>query len=151
MSLQVLYVDHLIIHSLPWKTDIGTLSAIIDIPSLFETLSTPLMPIIPVPEPSALFPSIYEYVEVLGTALCQLSEYPPSSSALGLLGHVTANGPSQSLSQHDINVLSDLFPSLSALSSAIRMQEGRQLLSEYLGDGIASKIVEFWEREWICG
>lgn len=126
-------------------------SGYVFISSLFESLSIPAVPIIPVSEPSTLFASIREYLEVLARAPSQLSSFPTSSSALSLLGHVTANSPSQSLSQHDINVLSDLFPSLSALSSAVRTPEGRQLLTDYLGEGTASNIVEFWEREWICG
>lgn len=132
-------------------TDPGYVFTLVRISSLFESLSIPVVPIIPVSEPSTFFASIHEYLEVLARAPSHLSSFPISSSALSLLRHVTGNGPSQSLSPHDINVLSDLFPSLSALSSAVRTPEGRQVLADYLGDGTASNIIEFWEREWICG
>jgi hypothetical protein len=127
----------------------SSIFSLINISSIFESFDAPTSPIISVSEPSAFFPSIKEYGEALGRTPKQLQSLPSSSSALALLEHVAAGGPSQRPSQHDINVLSDLFPSLRALSSAIRTEDGRKLLADYLRDSVGSAVIEFWEQEWI--
>lgn len=46
-----------------------------------------------------------------------------------------------------MNVLSDLFPSLRALSQAIRTHEGQAVVKEYLGDEVALDVVGFWDGD----
>jgi hypothetical protein len=120
-------------------------------PSLFESLGASPIPIIPVPDASAFFPSIKRYCDALVHVSPQLQSLPSSASALDLLRRVAAGGPLQQSSQHEMNFLSDLFSSLRALSSATRTAEGRQLLVDYLGVDVGNTIIEFFEREWVCG
>lgn len=54
---------------------------------------------------------------------------------------------SHSLSEHNMNALSDLFPSLRALSQAIRTHEGQAVVKEYLGDEVALDVVGFWDGD----
>ncbi|KAN0084753.1 P-loop containing nucleoside triphosphate hydrolase protein [Elaphomyces granulatus] len=112
---------------------------------VFESLSAPI-PILPIASSSVFLPSIQEYLNELANPP-HLSASP--SSPLSLLAHITTDAPYQLLSEHDVNMLSDLFPSLSALSRAVRTQEGCKLLRDYLDEETVKKIVNFWEQEWI--
>jgi hypothetical protein len=80
----------------------------------------------------------------------QLRSLPASSSAADLLRQVATGSPFQRPSQHDINVLSDLFSSFQDLSRATRTQEGRQLLIDYLGVDVANTVIKFFEQESLC-
>jgi hypothetical protein len=53
------------------------------------------------------------------------------------------------LPEQDANVLSDLFPSLKSLSQAIRTQEGRSVLDEYLGSQLGTDIAQFWKEDQV--
>lgn len=107
---------------------------------MLEAIET-LIPIIAIPEASSFPSHIQAY-------LGNLSSIPtlkcgPSPDPLELLKFTTS---SVALTQHDVNILSDLFPSLKGLSQAIRTPEGRSLLDEYLGTAKALSIVGFWAR-----
>ncbi|XHG03377.1 hypothetical protein AWENTII_006686 [Aspergillus wentii] len=75
---------------------------------------------------------------------------PTLSDSVSLLSQTTKFGGSRGLSEHDTNVLSDLFPSLGAMSQAVRTQEGRAVLQDYFGDRIMGEIVGFWEDDGVC-
>jgi hypothetical protein len=72
---------------------------------------------------------------------------PSPMSPISLLPYLTRDAPYHLLSEHNINVLSDLFPTLSALSKACRTDAGRALLRNYVGEETARRIVDFWNRE----
>ncbi|EAW15246.1 uncharacterized protein ACLA_059090 [Aspergillus clavatus NRRL 1] len=100
------------------------------------------LPIIPVTESSCFVACIQEYI----SGLVNLpSMTRPFADTVSLLYHMRTPS-SASLSEQDANVLSDLFPSLNALSQSVRTSEGRFLLGEYLGQQ-ASEILEFWEAD----
>ncbi|KAF7128685.1 hypothetical protein CNMCM5793_003536 [Aspergillus hiratsukae] len=56
---------------------------------------------------------------------------------------------SPSLPEQDANVLSDLFPSLKSLSQAVRTQEGRFELDDYLGTQVGTDIARFWKEDHV--
>ncbi|KAL1993237.1 hypothetical protein VTN49DRAFT_3186 [Thermomyces lanuginosus] len=112
---------------------------------VFESSAASWIPIIPVLEPSALLPAIQEHCRSLRRGARRL-ESPPTTSSMALLNLVVSGGRLQPLSQHDVNVVSDLFPTFRDLSSAVRRGEGRRLLADYLGEPGARSIVEFWTK-----
>lgn len=77
--------------------------------------------------------------------------FPPTvllnGSAHYLLEFIVRQGPSQRDFQHHVSVLSDLFPSLRALSVAIRSKKGQLITADYVGDEVANHIVSFWEED----
>jgi hypothetical protein len=108
-----------------------------------------------VAEPVELLASIKEHCQVLQRSLRQPPELPylciTSSSSLRLLEHIVSHSSDQLTCQQNLNILSDLFPSLRALSAAIRTVEGRQLIADYLGGHVARNMVAFWGEERISG
>ncbi|OKL58383.1 hypothetical protein UA08_06071 [Talaromyces atroroseus] len=120
---------------------------------LFDSPSAAALPIIIVGEPSELLSSIKERCQVLQHHLDQSPERPhlgSSASSLRLLEHIVAHASDSVTCQQNLNILSDLFPSLRALSAAIRTMEGRQLIADYLGSRVARNIVAFWSEERIA-
>ncbi|KAH8692110.1 hypothetical protein BGW36DRAFT_41965 [Talaromyces proteolyticus] len=108
------------------------------------------LPIISAAEPSTLLASVKEHCKARACGPVQ----PPmvsSQSPLFLLERVLASGSSQLHQRHNLNVLSDLFPTLRELSRATRTLEGRQLIIEYLGEEVEESIQAFWSDEWVCG
>lgn len=101
-----------------------------------------------VTDPAELLTSVREYCHVLQR---NLNHHLPVSSSLWLLEQIVALGSDQLACQQNLNILSDLFPSLRALSAAVRTVEGCQFIAEYLGDHVASNIAAFWGQEWVCG
>ena len=81
-----------------------------------------------------------------------LANLPPFSRPLtdtvSLLHHMRAPS-SPSLPEEDANVLSDLWPSLKSLSQAIRTQQGRLMLEEYLGSQLGTDIAQFWKEDHV--
>lgn len=66
-----------------------------------------------------------------------------------LLSHVTSAYPNI-LSDREINILSDLFPSLRSLSQAVRSPEGWKFLVDYLGEVRTREIADFWDHDKVC-
>lgn len=108
-----------------------------------ESLTVPI-PIVPIPDISCFSSSIQGYLN-------GIVDLPlPNSSladSISLLSHTTAFISLQPLLEHDTNVLSDLFPSMRALSQAICSHEGQATVREYLGDEVALGVVRFWDRD----
>lgn len=69
----------------------------------------------------------------------------PREPVTSLLAHMTTSAPYHLLSAEESNILTDLFPSWRELSRAVRSDEGRELLREYLELETVRRIVEFWE------
>jgi hypothetical protein len=65
---------------------------------------------------------------------------------ISLLSHATTTAPHRRLSEHDTNVLSDLFPSFRELSQAMTTREGRDVVREYFDEKTAKGIIEFWRE-----
>lgn len=114
--------------------------------SLLNSLSVSI-PIIPVPDSAAFLPSIQEYINGLADAP-QLN--PTPSLPTSLLAHVTTSAPYHPLSETDTNILSDLFPSLPALSRAVRTREGQALMMDHFDSETARRILGFWEEDRVC-
>jgi hypothetical protein len=113
--------------------------------SIAESLPDHL-PTIPIPDSSCFMTCVQEYIG-------SLANLPPFSRPLtdtvSLLHHMRAPS-SPLLPEQDANVLSDLFPSLRSLSQAIRTQEGRFALDDYLGSQMGTDIARFWKEDHVC-
>lgn len=72
---------------------------------------------------------------------------PCVANSLSLLSHTTASAPVLPLTEHDTNILNDLFPSMRALSQAIRSQEGQAVITDYLGEDVTRGLVAFWQQD----
>ncbi|KAH8429802.1 uncharacterized protein LDX57_007474 [Aspergillus melleus] len=107
-----------------------------------ETLSTSV-PILPIPDSSSFLASIREYMGNLVDIPVQDSSVADS---INLLAHAHSDD-AVNLSEHDINILSDLFPSLKAVGQAVRTPEGQEILYDYLGERKARGITKFWEND----
>lgn len=109
-------------------------------------------------EPDELLPSLKDQYRAIQRAITQpmdahltsTSSQARSNSTLYLLEHIVAQGPDQPAHRQNVNILSDLFPSLRALSAASRTVEGHKLISEYLGERVAKYIESFWKEERAC-
>lgn len=84
--------------------------------------------------------------------MSDLADLPPLPSpsvadSLSLLSCTTASAPALTLSQHDTNILSDLFPSMRALNQAVCSQEGQVVIADYLGEEVTRGLVAFWQQD----
>lgn len=113
---------------------------------LLQHIAIPI-PILAVPHVNALFSSLQGYIKDLekSTEVAQTLS-PLSTMPTSLLSHAVATAPHLPLSEHDTNVLSDLFPSFRALSQALMTPEGRDTVREYFDEETARGIIEFWSR-----
>lgn len=110
-------------------------------------------------EPEELLASLKEHYYAIqrninqppDTNLISMSPQAPSNSTLYLLEQIVAQGSDQLACQQNVNILSDLFPSLRALSAASRTVEMRRLIAEYLGEQLAKHIETFWNEERVYG
>lgn len=68
---------------------------------------------------------------------------------IDLIAQATASGPGKPLSEHDVNVVSDIFPSLKDFEKATRTQQGKAKLYDFLDRATAEDIIDFWADEWI--
>ena len=66
-----------------------------------------------------------------------------------LISQATASAPEKPLSEHDTNVISDVFSSLKELEEATRTRRGQAKLYDFLDRITAEDIVDFWSDEWI--
>ncbi|KAL4916627.1 hypothetical protein BDW62DRAFT_185590 [Aspergillus aurantiobrunneus] len=108
---------------------------------MFESLTNPL-PVISIPDAPSFFPSIHDYI----SNLHRIPIASPSlSDSVALLAHATSDH--STLCEQNSNILSDLFPSFTALSEATRTREGRGLLEDYLGEGTAQSVIGFWQED----
>lgn len=101
-------------------------------------------------EPAEILASLDEHCYVLHRSinLPTLSQLP---SPLGLLDRIVDHVSDPLDYQQNLNILSDLFPSVQALSAAVRTTEGRLLIADYLGTHVAGKLISFWNEEAIYG
>jgi hypothetical protein len=105
-------------------------------------------------EPDELLPSLKGHYYAIQRNIDQppdmnlisMPSHALSTSTLYLLEQIVAQGPDQLACQQNVNILSDLFQSVRALSVASRTIE-RQLITEYLGERLAKHIVSFWNEE----
>ncbi|PCG90083.1 Hypothetical protein PENO1_100980 [Penicillium occitanis (nom. inval.)] len=117
------------------------------------------IPITILSEPDELLKSLKEHYYAVqrninrppDTTLMSTSLQAPSNSTLYLLEQIVAQGSDQLACQQNVNILSDFFPSLRALSAASRTVEMRRLIAEYLGERLAKHIESFWNEEKIHG
>lgn len=52
------------------------------------------------------------------------------------------------LSEHAVNILSDITTGCADLADKVRTEEGRELLREYLGPEDAGRVIMFWSYEY---
>lgn len=110
-------------------------------------------------EPEELLPSLKRHYYAIQRIINQpadinpisLSSQAPSDSPLHLLEQIVVRGSDPLSYQQNVNILSDFFPSLRALSAASRTAEMRRLISEYLGEQFAKYVESFWNRERLYG
>jgi hypothetical protein len=99
--------------------------------------------VITIPDAPSFLASVKEY-------MANLEDIPVTSSALGeslaLLAQATSEYPN-ALCEQATNILSDLFPSFTALSEATRTTEGQKVIGDYFGGDMAEKIVRFWQED----
>ncbi|KAL9619555.1 MAG: hypothetical protein Q9160_005831 [Pyrenula sp. 1 TL-2023] len=107
-------------------------------------------PLLPTPSPSSLLPTLQTHLTTLTNPPSPPTSIPNPSHLLprshALLSHTTTSSPTP-LPPHATNILSDLFPNFKALERACRTAEGRELLSDYLGEESAGRVLGFWERD----
>ena len=72
----------------------------------------------------------------------------PAPIPTALVARATTS--TQSLTQHDANVLTDICHSIRGLEEATRTSEGKTKLVDYMGPTIAQTLVDFWGDEWIA-
>ena len=72
---------------------------------------------------------------------------PTVADSVSLLSYTTAPAPVLALSEHDTNILSDLFPSMRALNQAVCSQEGQVVIADYLGEEVTRGLVAFWQQD----
>lgn len=117
------------------------------------------IPIITLAEPDELLPLLKAHYHAIlrninqppGMNPVSLSSQAPSNSPLYLLEKIVVQGSDQLCYQQNVNVLSDFFPSLRALSAASRTAEMSRLVSEYLGEKFAKHVESFWNEERVDG
>ncbi|OJJ46139.1 hypothetical protein ASPZODRAFT_2063704 [Penicilliopsis zonata CBS 506.65] len=102
-----------------------------------ESQGDPL-PVIPIADASSFFSSVHDYYT--GRLATVPISSPSPSRSISLMAHATCSAP---LNEQDTHILSDLFPSLPALSQATRSREGRAILDDYFGS-IGGSILQFW-------
>ncbi|RWQ99975.1 hypothetical protein C8Q69DRAFT_43450 [Paecilomyces variotii] len=122
----------------------SNLAPLLDLQALLvsELPSPHSIPIVPIADSSTFLSSMQEYISAL-TNPPRLSV--PREPVTSLLAHMTTSAPYHLLSAEESNILTDLFPSWRELSRAVRSDEGRELLREYLELETVRRIVEFWE------
>ncbi|KUL82594.1 hypothetical protein ZTR_10242 [Talaromyces verruculosus] len=137
-----------------------TIDAFVALQALvFDSPSVMDIPIIMLAEPDELLPALKEHYHAVqrnishspDTSLMSTSLQAPSNSTLYLLEQIVAQGSDQLAWQQNVDILSDFFPSLRALSAASRTVEMRRLIAEYLGERFAKHIESFWNEEKIHG
>lgn len=71
---------------------------------------------------------------------------PELSDAVALLAR-TIRSRYFKFTEEDINFLVELFPSLTAMSQAVRTQDGRQMLRDYFGGALGTEMIRYWEED----
>jgi hypothetical protein len=66
-----------------------------------------------------------------------------------LMAHATAAAPNRLLSEHQVNRLNQLFPSIRALERGTSTADGQAQIRTYLDAMTARDVVDFWEDEWV--
>lgn len=75
--------------------------------------------------------------------LVDLPELRPALyDSIGLLARTV-----KSVSERDINILSEMTPSLAVISREVRTESGRELLRDYFGDTLAKEIIGYWGED----
>jgi len=103
-------------------------------------------PVLPISDFSSLFTTIQEYLNGLQTAP-QVPHWPPIVT--NLIAQATASAPAKPLSEHNANVVSDIFSTFQEFEEATRTKQGQAKLRDYLDSTTAEEIVDFWADEWI--
>ena len=103
-------------------------------------------PVLPVPDISSLFTILEEYLNGLQPATRPVYRAPVVTT---LIAQAAASAPAKPLSEHDANVVSDIFSSLQEFEEATRTQQGQAKLSKFLDKTTAEDVIDFWADEWI--
>jgi hypothetical protein len=103
-------------------------------------------PVLPIPDISSLLPTLEDYLKGIQPSTRQFLEQPMFTN---LIAQATASAPAKPLSEHDTNVISDIFSSLKDFEGATRTQRGRAKLYNFLERTTAEDVVDFWADEWI--
>lgn len=103
-------------------------------------------PVLPIPDVSSLLTTLSDYLK--GAQPCPKQVQAPRLLT-NLIGQATASAPAKPLSEHDANVVSDIFPSLQKFEEATRTQQGQAKLFNFLDRTTAENIIDFWADEWI--
>jgi hypothetical protein len=123
----------------------SVLNVTYDFSSLIESNIT--SPALPITDVSSLLATLDAYL----TRTQPVSKPIPAPCMLNsLIANATASAPAKPLSEHNANVLSDIFCSLHDFEEATRTQEGRAILCNFLDRSTAEDVVDFWADEWIA-
>ncbi|KAL9627013.1 MAG: hypothetical protein Q9164_007731 [Protoblastenia rupestris] len=103
-------------------------------------------PVLPVPDVSSLFTMLKEYLNRIKPATHQVYRAPVVTN---LIAQATASAPARSLSEHDANVVSDIFSSLQEFEEATRTQQGQAKLCDFFDRTMVEDVIDFWADEWV--
>ena len=73
----------------------------------------------------------------------------PSILPTALVAHATSTAPAKPLSEHNANILTDLFLSIKQLEEGTRTVQGQENIRSYFDAKTAKEVIEFWEDEWL--
>lgn len=109
---------------------------------MVECLPAPIS-VIPILNPSNFLSGIQDYMSsIVDIPVLQ----PTAPDSMSLLSRAVRSSYSQ-LSEQDVNLLSELAPSLGVLSRGVRTTHGWELLVDHFGELVASEIAGFWEDD----
>ena len=114
-----------------------------------KTIQTNPIPILPIPSPSHLLSFLKSYTAP--PRLPPLQQTPKKYALHHLLPHITTTAPARPLTQHTVNVLSDLCHSIREVAWICEREEGRTMLREWIGEKEADAVVAFWGDERVVG
>ncbi len=103
-------------------------------------------PVLPVPDISSLFTMLKDYLNGFQPAIRPMYRAPVVTT---LIAQAVASAPAKPLSEHDANVVSDIFSSLREFEEATRTRQGQAKLREFLDKTTAEDVIDFWADEWI--
>ena len=110
---------------------------------LFEFGHPPLL----MASATKVLPLLEKHIQQLKQPLQPTSH--PTVLPTNLIAHATSTAPSRPLSEHDANVLTDLFSSIKEVEAGTRTATGQGIIHDWLDAKTAKGVIEFWADEWL--
>lgn len=120
--------------------------ALISLRERLYEMATTSPPILPIASPAQLLPLLRNFV----ASSVPTNREPIAPSSRSLLRQISATAPNRPLSEHSINVLSDICHSIGEVATTAASGQGMQVLENFLGEEDAKNVESFWAEEWIC-